>query len=142
MIELPEDIHEKITEMSEFGNLMVETYNFEPAIRQFIKTLELVPDPKQNWEVTTWLYVSIGDCHYEMQEFKKAKNYLFDALNCPNSHGNPFIYLRLGQCLLELSDQNQAADFLCRAYMLEGKDIFNDEAPKYFEFLKTKIEIK
>jgi hypothetical protein len=59
-------------------------------------------------------------------------------MHCPNGIGNPFIHLRLGQCQFETGNLDSAADELTSAYALEGEELFADDDPKYFEFLKTK----
>lgn len=61
-------------------------------------------------------------------------------MHCPGAIGNPFLHLRLGQCQLELGNNDQAADELTRAYMAEGTTIFQDEDPKYLAFLKTQLK--
>ena len=48
--------------------------------------------------------------------------------------------LRLGQCQFERAQLDDAADHLARAYMLEGKDIFARENPKYFGLLQTRMK--
>ncbi len=56
-----------------------------------------------------------------------------------NDRANPAVHLRLGEVYFELENFEKAADELARAYMAEGKDVFEDEDPKYFAFLATKI---
>ena len=59
-------------------------------------------------------------------------------------YGNPFIMLRLGECCLEIGDEKNALEYLLRAYMFEGEEIFapDDEGEdKYFEFLRTHIDL-
>jgi hypothetical protein len=53
--------------------------------------------------------------------FDASKNYLFDAVNCPD--GNPFNILRLGKSLL-LGKVNKVKEYLLRAFILEGYAIF------------------
>jgi hypothetical protein len=48
--------------------------------------------------------------------------------------------MRLGQCQFELGNKERAADELARAYMAEGSEIFKEEDPKYFAFLKTRLK--
>ena len=69
-----------------------------------------------------------------------ALSLLYDCLNLQLD--NPFVHLNKGICHFELNEPDHAADSFTRAYMLEGEDIFENKDPKYFEFLKTKIEIK
>ncbi len=47
-----------------------------------------------------WLNTSLGDAHYLLDDFDTAAQFLWDALNCPDGFSNPFVHLRLGQCLL------------------------------------------
>ena len=76
----------------------------------------------------------------------KSKNYsyalslLYDCLNLQLD--NPVIHFNKGLCHFELNEFDHAADSFARAYMLEGIDIFKTYDSKYFDFLKTKIEIK
>ncbi|MFN8712900.1 MAG: hypothetical protein ACK5Z2_08605 [Bacteroidota bacterium] len=55
---------------------------------------------------------------------------------------NPLVHLNKGVCHFELDEPDQAADSFTRAYMLEGEAVFGKIDIKYFEFLKTRIEIK
>ncbi len=47
---------------------------------------------------------------------------------------------------MEIGDKENATEYLLRAYMFEGKEIFepddegNDNGLKYFEFLRTQVE--
>ncbi|MCG8578193.1 MAG: hypothetical protein MI810_25160 [Flavobacteriales bacterium] len=141
MSELSDEVYTQITEISQFGEALFETYNFESAILQYKKALNLVPTPKTNWEASTWLYTAIGDCYFELKQYPKASNAFFDALNCPDAQSNPFINLRLGECLFELNDKEQASEYLMRAYMLEGKQIFDSEAEKYFNLIQEKFDL-
>lgn len=68
--------------------------------------------------------------------FDEAKNALFNARNCPDGVINPFILLRLGQSCLECNELENAKEFLLRAYMLKGDDIFLGEKEKYFELIE------
>ncbi len=61
-------------------------------------------------------------------------------------YGNPFIMLRLGECCLEIGDEKNALEYMLRAYMFEGEKIFapddgEDDGAKYFEFLRTHIDL-
>jgi hypothetical protein len=61
-------------------------------------------------------------------------------MHCPGDIGNPFLHLRLGQSQLELGNRERAADELARAYMGGGKEIFEQDEPEYFQFLKTVLK--
>jgi hypothetical protein len=69
------------------------------------------------------MVVIVKDCcyHFIFVYFDASKNYLFDAVNCPD--GNPFNILRLGKSLL-LGKVNKVKEYLLRAFILEGYAIF------------------
>lgn len=60
---------------------------------------------------------------------------------CPNALDNPFVWLRRGQVYFELGNLDQAADSLASAFMLGGAEIFEVEAPKYWEFISPKLRL-
>jgi hypothetical protein len=61
------------------------------------------------------------------------------AMHAPGAVGNPFLHLRIGQVQFELGNEQRAADELARAYLKEGKTLFDGEDPKYLDFIKGKL---
>ncbi|WP_375514175.1 tetratricopeptide repeat protein [uncultured Nostoc sp.] len=72
-----------------------------------------------------------------MGDYENARHALQKAMYCPDAIGNPYIHLKLGQAQLELGNFERAQDELARAYIIEGKAIFENEDSKYYEYLKT-----
>ncbi len=141
MIELPALIHTQIVALCSQGDELVERGDFDAAKQQYIAALRLLPSNPVDWEAATWIYVAIGDIHFRTNHFDKAFKCFYNAVQCPNGLGNPYIHLRLGQLYYEQSNVDKAADELTRAYMGGGLDIFLEDDPKYLEFLETKIEL-
>jgi len=139
-MQLPDPIYDKITACSAEGDALADDGSYREAIEKYLAALALLPEPKNKWNACTWLLVAIGDANFLSGNFEQSKDAFADAMHCPEAIGNPFIHLRLGQSQFELGNRERAADELCRAYMGAGKEIFEDDAPKYFEFLKTVIE--
>jgi hypothetical protein len=139
MLEIPDDIHKNIQRLCAQGDASLEAQNFSRAYESFMSALALVPEPKRDFEATTWIMAALGDMYFFSMDFAQLRNVLTDAMHCPGAIGNPFLHLRLGQAQFELGNLDSAADELCRAYMGAGKDIFANDDPKYFEFLKTRI---
>ena len=100
---------------------------------------EIIPEPKTEWKASTWLWAAIGNACFLFGYYQSCLKSFEYALYCPDGL-NPFVHLRLGQCLLEKGREKEAAEHLTRAYIQEGKDIFSIDDKKYFEFLKTKIK--
>ncbi|GMA98789.1 hypothetical protein [Pelosinus sp. IPA-1] len=138
-MELDNKIYEKIEGLSDEGNELIDDDRYDEAINKFNAALDLIPQPKHDWEASTWLYASIGDAYYLKEDYKKAKEYFYNAMNCPDGVDNPFILLRLGESLFECEGFEKAKEYLLRAFMLEGYKIFRDEDKKYFNLIKGLI---
>jgi tetratricopeptide (TPR) repeat protein len=134
---LSDDLHHRITALTEEGDDLVDANDYIGALRKYDQAWALLPEPKEDLEVATWLLSAIADAHFFAGDFKNAVSALAQALRCPDGPGNPFLHLRLGQSYFELGDVRRAQDELTRAYMCKGRDIFKDEDPKYFALLQT-----
>ena len=140
MTNLPDDIYEKILQKSAEGDELVQADLYAEALELYWAAWDLLPEPQTDWEAATWLLAAIGDTNFLGGDYEAGRENLAFAMHCPDAIGNPFLHLRLGQCQLEMGDEERAADELARAYMAEGAKIFEDEPPKYFAFLKTRME--
>lgn len=135
--ELEDELHARIVSLSEEANALQGDGRWEDAIAKFQEALTLVPEPKYKWEAGTWLFVAIGDAAFQAGQYERAREAFREAMLCPGAIGNPFVHLRRGQTFFELGEMQRAEEELTGAYMLEGKEIFAQEDPKYFERLKT-----
>jgi len=137
---LDDAIGKQIDDLCEAGNDLVDGDRFDEAIESFRTAAELIPEPKENWEASMWVYTAIGETQFFKEEYSEAVESLQFATICPDGLGNPLVHLRLGQSHFELSNLDKAADEFTRAYMGAGEEIFEDEDPKYLAFLKTRID--
>ncbi len=135
---------DRIEELSEQGNEYFDEEKYVDAIRVWEQALTLIPNPRHGFAESQWLETSLGDAHFllgnhanALECFQNAKNNL-EA----NAYENPFIMLRLGQTYLENQQHDEAKEYLLRAYMLEGEEVFELDDPKYIEFLKQHVDLK
>lgn len=140
MTELPDDTHKRILKLSADGDALAESGRYPDALEIYWTAWDLLPEPQTDWEAATWLLAAIGDANFLGDDYGAGRDNLSNAMHCPGAIGNPFLHLRLGQCQLELGNEDRAADELARAYMAGGHKIFEDQDPKYFDFLKTKLD--
>lgn len=143
MDELSEEIKSRINELAEIGNEFYDNEQYTEALKVWEEGLALIPEPQQFYSETVWFLASIGDIYFIRQKFSQALR-CFDLARGNMSgegYGNPFVMLRLGQCCLETDDEKNALEYLLRAYMFEAEEIFEGEDPKYFEFLRTHIDL-
>ncbi len=136
---IPMEIYEEIENLCEIGEQFLGGAKYQQALEHYRAALKLVPEPVEEHDATLWIQAAIGDCYFLMGQYRESANASLISLSFPKALENPFIHLRLGQSFFEIGETEKAADSLARAYLLEGAQIFKDEDPKYFEFLKTRI---
>jgi len=95
-------------------------------------------NPKHNGKHGRWLNASLGDAFRTGHALEDAKAALFDALNGPDGHANPFILLRLGETLVDLGDTERGVEYLLRAYMLDGERVFEADGSRYLKLLRDR----
>ena len=134
--QLPGELHEQITSLSEQGNLLAEKESFGEARTIWQQAWDLLPEPREEWEAATWLLTSIGDAYFLEGKYADALDPLQRAVFCPGGLGNPFLHLRLGQVQFELGNMARAKDELARAFMGGGDEVFDGDDPKYWRFIR------
>lgn len=140
-LQMDDAVYERLSRLCEAGNALVAEGRFDAAVTRFNDAWEWVPEPKKDWEASTWILTAIGDCYFRLRDLKSARPVLEYALRCPGGPGNAFIHLRLGQVLLEAGEHDAAADELMRAYKGGGADLFAEDDPKYLAFLATRAQL-
>ena len=138
---LNDEIYQKVLTLCKAGDDQAAKGKLEEAKDSYLDALELLPSNHKEWEAATWIYVAVGDVHLRLGNYEKAFKSFYNAVQCPNGLGNPYIHFRLGQLYFEQENWEKATDEFVRAYMGAGLEIFMEDDPKYLEFLETKIKI-
>jgi len=141
MEKLPKELSQLIDGLCQKGDRFAGIEQYDDALEKYGDAWDLLPSPKEQWPAATWILMSAGDAHFRMREYQTAAELLFDALDCPDGEGNPFLLLRLGQCMLESGQLDEAANALEEAFRLGGESLFEDEDPKYLGFVKTQSRV-
>ena len=139
--ELPTEVHDKIKVLCAEGDDLARRQDYKLAIQTYNKAWGLVPEPRTDWNASTWILGAIADAAYLGGFLQTARDALDHVMLCPRAIGNPFLHLRLGEVLFEADELTRSANELTRAYALAGKEIFENEDPKYLSFLGTKIDL-
>lgn len=150
MVELDSELIEKLNELAEEGNELADNDKYDEAISVWSEALKLIPEEGQQvCAEAVWFFACIGDMYFQKEMFKEAFDNFDKAVKNISGEGttNPFVLLRLGECYLELGDEANAKEYLLKAYMMEGKEIFIDDEDeedtenlKYFQFLKNNVD--
>jgi tetratricopeptide (TPR) repeat protein len=142
-ITLTDEASEQIEDLSEQGNTYFDEEHYSTAIEVWQQALALIPHPQNTYAESQWLETSIGDAYFLNEEFELALQHFQNAKSNIEAfaYENPFIMLRLGQSLLECTQPEEAKEYLLRAYLLEGEEIFDNDDPKYLDFLKQQVDL-
>lgn len=139
--DLTEEQQALIDDFCEKADLELDREDYNKAIGFFKQALEVLPDPKEEWEAAGWIQASIGDAYFNDSKYAEALKPLLAAQYIyGEEEPNPFVLLRLGETYFELNDHQNAADFLLRAYKIEGEELFEDDK-KYLNFLKKQHKL-
>lgn len=138
--ELSDEMHEEVKRLCSEGDQQANSKHWATALALYWQAFDLLPEPKTQWSAGTWILAAIGDANFLAGDFEAGRGNLSSAMHYPDAIGNPFLHLRLGQCQFELGALERAADELSRAYMGAGAEIFSTDEPKYFDFLKTRLQ--
>ncbi|XVN16207.1 hypothetical protein QZH47_09475 [Pseudomonas corrugata] len=60
-LELDAGLHESIKDLCGSGDQLAEEGRYEDAIAKYNSAWQLVPDPKNEWEASTWILAAIAD---------------------------------------------------------------------------------
>lgn len=99
----------------------------DAAAEELVAGLELLPDPKTQWEHALNLYAFLGDALLAQTQFAEAERALRYALESPEGTGNPYVWLRLGDALRLQDRDGEALEAYTSGYMLAGDELFEDE---------------
>ncbi|WP_154888666.1 tol-pal system YbgF family protein [Longibaculum muris] len=127
-------VSKKIDQLTKKADSAMQCGEYLKAIAYYKKIIEILPEPKEQWEAFEWSVVSIADTYYIIEDYNKAELYFNKIIN---TAVNPFIFLRYGQTQYYLNKIEVAKEYLKKAYELEGEEIFKQDDPC---FLKLAIE--
>ncbi len=143
MIDLEKQLSEDSTE--QIRTLCAEAYeaydqgDYKKALRLFYQGWVLLPKPQTEYVEAGWLLTGIGDSYFRQRQFIPGCEALRSANHCPQVRDNPFIHLRLGQCLYQIGERSSARHHLLKAYEAGGKELFSKEDPVYLKQIKELV---
>lgn len=138
-IALDDETYKQLVSLAEEGDDLLAAHEIEKAMEKYRSALAILPDPKFQWELSTYIYAALGDAFFLDDKNEDALVSYQCAFNSAGGEENPYVCLMLGESWFELGETEKAREYLLRAYRIEGEAIFEDEEPKYFELIKEQI---
>lgn len=136
---MEERLHQEIVALTNEGEVLFEEEKYQLAIEKYLMAFDKLPDPYAEYEASSWILTAVGDSYFLLEAFQEALTNFKHAESCAGGE-NPFIWMRIGQCYLELENNETARAYLMRAYALEGEEIFSEDASKYLAAIADLIE--
>lgn len=122
------------------GDKLSKLGDYDRAVSKYYEALTLLPDMHARNNITAFLYASIGEAYWSMKDYENAGQSFCEAYECPGMNENPQITLRIGQCLIECGDIDNARDYLRHAVRLGGDDIVKNIERRYLQVLYPEMK--
>ncbi len=110
--------------------------DYNDACNLFDMSFAQLPEPKTRWAASLQILAAKGDTCFLNKDFTQGVTVFSEAMKYGDGHENPFLHLRLGQCLYETGDKERALQEITLAYIAERENIFAQDDKKYIEFIK------
>ncbi len=134
-----DEISDKVKVLCGHGYEYFDQGDFDNALRLFYQAWITLPSPQTDRVESGWVLTAIGDAYFKSGKHEQAINALESALHCRGIDDNPFIYLRLGQSLLDTEQLSKARKLLLKAYQHGGAKLFEKEPKKYLASIRDLI---
>jgi tetratricopeptide (TPR) repeat protein len=128
--DLPPDVAAEVEALCAEGEGAAASGAYAQAVLRYEAALELLPEPRPQWSLASWLWLAIADARYRGRDFAGALEPISLALS-QGDGANVLLHLRRGQCLIELGLEADGLDALARAYAGGGRALFEREEPRW-----------
>lgn len=139
MNELPQETTDRIRELCAEAYEAYDHGKYREALRLFYQGWVLLPKPQTDFPEAGWLLTGIGDSYFSLKQYIPGCEALRSANHCPQTRDNPFIHLRLGQCLYHMGEKTSARTHLHKAFQIGGRNLFQQEKEDYLRSIADLI---
>lgn len=115
-----------IRKLSEQADTFFTQECFIDAIDLYNKAWDLIPEPKEEHEITELIASNLGEALFELDDFEEARFYFERAYATHDGWKNPYVLLMLGRCWLEFGKREKGIAYLKKAYSVGGEEVFED----------------
>jgi hypothetical protein len=134
---LPDSIAAEVDRLFNEGEEFADDEEDEKALARFQAAWDLLPEPRGESDRALEIFAAIADSHFHLGDYETCYRKMQQSLILyGGSASNPFVRLRMGQCLFEMGDRREAMNWMAPVYWNEGRAFFESEDPKYLAFVK------
>lgn len=128
---------QRLLDLCRSGYALLDQGRPDQALRHFYRAWLLLPAPQTDHEESAWVLTAIGDAYLAQQRFPLAVESFRSALCCQGNENHPLIRFKLGQCLYELDQRQEAKTLLARALREGGERVFEGQHRKYLTLARS-----
>jgi hypothetical protein len=136
---LDESIQFRVDELCAGAEELAKDQNYDEAVVEYCRAFALLPMPTERWYAANRILTGIADALFKKGDFVGAAEHLQKVMLTPGATESSFIRLRRGQTAFERGNLSNAEQELAAVYVLEGREAFKAEDPKYWEFIESKM---
>lgn len=134
---LPDSITQRIERLCSEGEAFAADDRMNAAVLRYTTALRLLPRPQDRWQVTPRVLASIIELCFDKGDYLSAREAALAALECPTVAHNPALHLKLGAIYFEEGNLTAAREQFAQALAGGGQEVFDDEDPKYWDFMSS-----
>lgn len=128
------DLELIIIELTEEGNKFHDENNYKNALEKYLLSWEKIPEPKLEWEISSWISACIYSAYFDMENYIAAKEWAIISLKTKSSEIDTSPYINLGMVYYELEQYDISYKYFQFAYNLGKKRAFKERPKKYLNF--------
>lgn len=118
----------------EKGNELHSRKSYDGALKEYFIAWELLPEPKLDWEIASWIAACIYSAYFDIAAFTKAKEWAEVALRTRGSDIDTAPLIDLGMVCFELESFDESYNYFDAAYNYGKARPFKGKPKKYLEF--------
>ncbi|MFT5525268.1 MAG: tetratricopeptide (TPR) repeat protein [Pirellulaceae bacterium] len=133
---LPTILRERVDRLCSTGTQYIRSHRFDAAVLSYTSAFDMLPSPKEQWCSTRPILAGIVDACFLKGDYTSAQEAIDAIRDCSSLPPAPHFHLRQGQIYFELGQFEDAGEELATAFEDAGDSIFENEHPKYLEFVR------
>jgi tetratricopeptide (TPR) repeat protein len=136
---LPEQTFSMIASLVNKAKIEKERKNYSQALGFYKKAEAAFPQPTEAYTGACFLFYSIAELYFLMNDEIAAAGYLNRAAECPDGVTDDKIWYRFGLLHLQKGDDAAAISDFMKAFAISGKDRFISTNPQEIDFFERHI---
>lgn len=139
--DLDELTNKRISKIIEEAFIFEDNDDYLYAKTLYEEAISYLPEPKESLRMYGFLNTCIAEILFDERQYRDCIDIMKSVRSTTYHLTNPLILLIIGKCYYELDELDLSADYLMRAYLLEGIDIFKGE-DLYKDFLEEYLRLE